>query len=273
MFAMQFGCILSPFDLRDFKIKAAATALPDTYTCPIDVKVKSQGSVGSCVAHAVSSILEYHTNAAVSLSTNFLYGIQKKLFNRDGKGMILRDACKIAVEYGDMLLEDCPGNVEVPKCHGIAAEAFEDKDKLERAITYHISNYFLCSNAEEIKQALVNHGPVLASMKWYNNYKTDKNGVLYGDQSGSYNYHAIMVYGYTPEGFWCQNSWGKTWGKGGKFFVPNNIKFNEARGFVDCDGCGTHDDIHVPKRNWLFDIFYKGINVLVNIVYKLIYKN
>lgn len=270
---MQFGCIPSSYDVRDYKIIATAVALPDTYTCPIEVKVKSQGSVGSCVAHAVSSILEYHTNAVTSLSTNFIYGIQKQLFNRDHRGMIVREACKIAAEYGDMLLEDCPGNTEVPKCHDIASEAFADEEKLNKARNYHISSYFSCSTPEEIKQALINYGPVLASMKWYNTFKVGKDGILTGEQEGEHSYHAIMIYGYTPDGFWCQNSWGKSWGKGGKFFVPNSIKFVEARGFVDCNGCGNHDDIHVHKRNKVLDVLYKCINVIVNFFTKLLNKN
>ena len=82
-----------------------------------------------------------------------------------------------------------------------------------------------------------------------------------------------MIYGYTPEGFWCQNSWGKSWGKSGTFFVPNDITFNEVRGFVDDDECGEPEDIYIPSTNTFTKIFYKIINAIVNFCKNLFNKN
>ena len=267
---MQFGCILSPYDSRDYRLKAGATkaTLPEEYSCPIKMKVKNQGLVSSCVAHAVSSILEYHAASGTSLSTNFIYGIQKKLFNRSAQGMYLRDACKIAADYGDMLLSDCTGNNEVPKCHTKAEKAFDDAEKLARASNYRILKYFYCANADEIKHAIYNYGPVLASLKWYNNYSVDKNGVLYRSKLGpkGYGYHAVVIYGYTKDGFWCQNSWGSWWGLGGKFFVPNDIKFQEVRGIVDWNGIA---ELKEPNPEGFLDLLYKGFNAVVNFFIKI----
>jgi C1A family cysteine protease len=266
---MNFGCLPSTYDARDFKLNLSAESapLPEEYCCPLKMKVKDQRWVASCVAHATSSILEYHAVPQVDLSTTFIYGIQKQLFNRDGKGMMLRDACKIAADYGDMLYEDCVGNHEVPSAHRRADEAFADKEKLDRASKYRILKYFYCSNNKEIKHALYNYGPVLASMKWYDNYTTDKDGVLIGEQRGDYGWHAIVIYGYTKEGFWCQNSWGKDWGKDGRFFVPNNIKLREARGFVDWNGT---DELKEPRTDGIFNFLYKCLNGIVNFIQKLI---
>ena len=268
---MNFGCILSSYDARDYKLGAAATSgeLPEEYSCPNKMPVKNQKSVSSCVAHAVSSILEYHSIPHQKLSTNFIYGIQKELFNRDGKGMILRDACKIAANYGDMLLDDCPGNTEVPACHETASKAFKDASKVERASAYRILKYFSCPKAEDIKHALYNYGPVLAAMKWYNTYKVSKDGVLTVDQSGTYGNHAIVVYGYNKDGFLCQNSWGTSWGNKGKFILPYSVKFNEARGFVDCDDVGELD---IPNTNGIFDLLYKALNAVVNFIRKILMK-
>lgn len=268
---MQFGCILSSYDSRDYKLKAGASKadLPEEFSLPLNMEVKNQRQVSSCVAHAVSSILEYHAIPKVSLSTNFIYGIRKELFNSEGKGMMLRDACKIAVDYGDMLLEDCPGNNEVPKSYDIANIAFNDQSKLATASKYRILKYFLCTSNKDIKYALYNYGPVLASMKWYNNYTVGRDGMLSGDSKGEYGNHAIVIYGYTPDGFWCQNSWGKSWGKGGRFFVPNSIKFNEARGFVDWNGT---DKLKEPNQDGILNILYKCLNAIVNFISKLINK-
>ena len=132
---MEFGCKLSPRDVRDFKIKAmpaGAAPLPEEYICDLNINVKNQKSVSSCVAHAISSILEYHAKGKYELSTNFIYGAQNAVCGRsEGKGMFLRDACKIVTGYGDMLLDDCPGNTETPKCYEIAEQARVLKERLE----------------------------------------------------------------------------------------------------------------------------------------------
>lgn len=266
---MTFGCNLSTYDARDYKLKSDVTkeaTLPDSYSCPLLAPVKNQKQVASCVAHAVSSILEYHAVPYRALSTNFIYGIQSELFNRHGKGMILRDACKIAADYGDMIIEDCPGNNEVPECHSIASTALDDENKVARAHEFRILKYFLCTDADSIKYALYNYGPVLGSLKWYSDYKVDRNGILVGGQSKDFSYHAVMIYGYTPEGFWCQNSWGKSWGKEGRFFVPSSIKFSEARGFVDWNGS---TELKEPNLNSFTNILYRCFNAIVNIVRKL----
>ena len=57
------GCIESPFDLRDYKLKIASKEeVPSSFSIQYDHNVKSQGSIPSCVAHSVSSILESYTN-------------------------------------------------------------------------------------------------------------------------------------------------------------------------------------------------------------------
>ena len=268
---MKFGCILSTYDSRDFKLKASATAtdVPDEYSCPLKMSVKNQGQVGSCVAHAVSSILEYHAVPEQKLSTNFIYGLQKKLFNREGEGMMLRDACKIAADYGDMCLEDCPGNTEVPNCYKVAEDAFADSAKLAKASEYRILKYFLCSSNKDIKYAIYNYGPVLASIRWYDTFKVSRDGILSGVQTGSFGNHAIVIYGYTKDGFLCQNSWGSNWGKDGRFFLPNRVKIREARGFVDWNGT---DELKEPSTGSVWNLLYKCFNAIVNLITKLLNK-
>lgn len=268
---MKFGCELSTYDSRDFKLSSAASSakLPDEYCCPLKMPVKDQYYVSSCVAHAVSSILEYHAVPQKKLSTNFIYGIQRRLFNREGEGMIMRDACKIAADYGDMLLEDCPGNYEVPNCYRNAEKAFDDAEMRERASEYRILKYFLCTSNKDIKHAIYNYGPVLGAIRWYDNFSIDKDGKVVGEEKGDYGNHAIVIYGYTKDGFWCQNSWGKNWGKEGRFFLPNSIKIREARGFVDWNGS---DELKEPNPNSLTILLYKGFNAIVNLFRKLFIK-
>ena len=266
---MEFGCKLSTYDSRDFTLKASIEQIPDTYICPLKMPVKNQKNICSCVAHATSSILEYHTQPYQELSTNFIYGIRKKLFNSEGTGMMLRDACKIVADYGDPIIEDCPGNTEVPECFEQAAATFAEQAKMTKAREYRVLKYFLCLSNSDIKHAIYKHGPVLAAIRWYHNYTVAADGTLVGEQKGSYGHHAIVIYGYTPDGFWCQNSWGAKWGKEGRFFLPNTIRINEARGFIDWNGV---DELKEPHTGGIWNLIYKGINAIVNIIRKFIEK-
>ena len=264
------GCIFSDYDSRDYTLKSNKDELPKEYACNLIIPIKNQGSVSSCVAHACSSILEYHTNPHRLLSTNFIYGIQKELFNREGKGMILRDACKIIANYGSPDVHLCPGNTEVPNCYEIASTAMADEDIVANAAQYRILKYFKCRTSEDIKYAVYNYGPVLVAYKWYKDYKV-KDAVLVGEENEYTGGHALVIYGWNEVGFMVQNSWGPLWGKRGSCVIPYSIPFREAYGIIDA----TVEDLKnlkQPVKNSIANLIYKGINYLVNLVRKFLYK-
>jgi C1A family cysteine protease len=262
------GCLKSPIDVRDYKLASSGKAdLPEEYEVSTLPRVKNQRSVNSCVAHSTSSILEYYEKImgrTQDLSTNFIYGIQKSECGHDGQGMYLRDACKIVCKYGDMLEDNCPGNNEVPKCWDIAEIALDNEEYKEAAQAFKIKSYFSCTSNNAIKKAIMNYGPVLASIDWYDSYKPNKSGILATAKSGDHGYHAIMIYGWDKTGFKCQNSWGSSWGKKGRFVAPYEIKIAEARCFVD----EIDTEVIVPKRNALLDFFYSIINTILNLFKK-----
>lgn len=260
-----YGCLPPQIDIRDYKLSKTTKSsdLPQTYVLCNLPKVKNQKNVSSCVAHATSSILESHdvNIGDNTLSTNFIYGIQKQFCGHDGSGMYLRDACKIVKEYGDMLESDCSGNTEIPDCWDKAEEALTFNDYTNKAAHFKIKSYFTCHSNDDIKQAIYTYGPVLASVKWYDTFKyTD--GLLVGEQKGDYGYHAIMIYGWNETGFLCQNSWGISWGNKGRFILPYGIPVAEAKGLVDA--VSDDSDFIKPKRNTILDIIYKLINIISN---------
>lgn len=261
----KYGCNPPKIDVRDYKLAKAIKddSLPVAYTPMVLPKVKNQGSVSSCVAHATSSILEYYdlNLGKNTLSTNFIYGIQRKECGHEGSGMYLRDACKIVTKYGDMLESECSGNYEIPKCWGLAEKALENTTAKDEALYFRAESYFNCKSNDDIKRAIFNYGPVLASIKWYGTFKVNNDGVLEGKQSGDYGYHAIMIYGWNACGFLCQNSWGTHWGEKGRFILPYNIPVAEAKGIIDAE----YNTLIKPKRNAFLDIVYKIVNFILNI--------
>lgn len=256
---------LEKIDLRDYHINknvAAAQDYPEEFSLETSwMKVKNQGHVSSCVAHAMSTILEYHMKGEVDLSTNFIYGIQNKLCGHDGEGMYLNDALKIAKEYGDMMEVDCGGNTEVPKCWEPAEKALEDVEKANRAKQFRIKSYYSCKDESSIKYALMNYGPLLIAVKWYDKYKIKDDQLIF-DTTTNYGGHAMVCYGWNKDGWLIQNSWGRIFAGDGRFVLPYSSPFREAKGVVDMPNEG---DIVVPSHdNKIWDFILKLVSAVVN---------
>lgn len=92
-----------------------------------------------------------------------------------------------------------------------------------------VDEYRWCFSIEELKKAILNVGPVVIGINWYQDmYGTDKNGLVKvsGNHVGG---HAIMVTGFIPDFdvnnsptpvFQWVNSWGPGYGKGGVGYIP-----------------------------------------------------
>ena len=254
-----FGALLSPFDARDYKLVASSTeTFPDTFELP-KVTVKNQGAVGSCVAHAASSLVEYHHKRQHGekkvFSTEFIYGL-RDIGYYIGEGMCLRDALSTLRKYGDVPLTDLRGNNKCPKAMENVNSKFDDLR--EKAYPNRISSYFRVNDVNSIKSALMNHGYVLVSMNWHDGAKL-VDGV-YTPTDKIRGRHAIVLYGWNEKGWLAQNSWGSLWGNKGRFIIPFNFAFNERWGVTD----DITEDIIVPKRSKIRDFFYKIYNAIVN---------
>jgi C1A family cysteine protease len=240
-----------------------AASYPDNFTLVDLPEIKNQGAVGSCVAHTASEIIEYfngkETGNQEKMSTDFIYGMQGIAFNRLESGMFLRDACKIIKEYGDCLKTSVSTNIEQPQCTN-ELKAKLTNDIYKEALNYQVKSYARCANDNAIKHALMNYGPVMASTKWYDRYNIKKNIITF-DTTTNYGYHAIMIYGWTSQGWLCQNSWGKKWNGNGRFILPFG-QVCEAWSFVD----NINSDIKQPKRNSFLDIIYRLLNTFINFI-------
>ena len=261
------GCLPEKVDIRDYKIKkkvAMAVEYPETFEAKRGLYIKSQGSVGSCVAHATTEILESHYTNCGKLSTNFLYGIHKKLCGTLGPGMYLRDACKIVKEYGCPSYELCSGNTEVNRVYEIAEKAFDRQEVLEDAAKHRIDSFAKLKTINDIKYALMNYGPVLSSIDWYSQNKV-VDGILIraGEKDGG---HAIMLYGWNEQGWLMQNSWGKSWGKGGCCILPYDYPLTGTYSFVPASSMDT--DIIIPSPNKVTDVIFAIINAILNLFVK-----
>jgi len=218
-----FGAVPSPPDIRDYVLSTPnldTSNLPSSYIIK-PLKIKSQGSQLTCVAHVLSSIVEFHTmkdtNERINYSTEFIYGcrLDSDYF---GEGMYLRDGLKVIQKYGDVEYSVLPGNSNVPQAYDKVSQNFEQLQPL--AYPNRISTYYKINSLDELKYSLYHYGPVAASMHWYKGAKVDKNGIYQYNPANSKSGHAVLIIGWTEDNLIIQNSWGTTFGKHGLFYVP-----------------------------------------------------
>ena len=265
-----FSNLVSPYDVRDYRIATVAREFPETFVLP-EVTVKNQGSVGSCVAHACSSVVEYHNKRQegtdIVFSTEFIYGYRPAGYYV-GEGMYIRNALKTLREVGDCPKSDLSGNHVYDKAmEAVEANLEELKNK---AYPHRVSTYAKVTTVEEIKQALMDFGYVVVSMPWHKDYKL-KNGVYTFTSNETSGYHCVVVYGWDERGWLVHNSWGTGWGQKGKFVVPFDFKWTEA--WAVTDEVKGEGDIVRPADNWFIRTFSPIINKIANWFWKLFKKN
>ncbi len=264
-----FSTLVSPFDIRDYKIAAVERDFPDTFSLP-EVSVKNQGSVGSCVAHACSSVVEFHNKRQegtdIVFSTEFIYGYRPAGYYV-GEGMYIRNALKTLREIGDCPLSELRGN---HKC-AEAMEAVEAKiDELkDLAYPHRISTYAKVKTVSEIKQALTDFGYVVVSMRWHEDYKL-VDGVYTYTSNKKRGYHCVVIYGWNEKGWLVHNSWGTSWGNKGKFIVPFDFKWREA--WAVTDQIVDAGSLVRPADNWFVRTFGPMLNKIANFFWKLFWK-
>lgn len=266
---LSIDVINSPYDIRDYGI-CAANDFPSEHKCPISTSIKNQGSKPTCVAHAVSSLIEYHykrqTSNSEIFSTEFIYGYREPTYYQ-GNGMIIKNALNTILKYGDPFLYECKGNSDVEDAKK-AVDANIDTLK-DCAYPHRISTYYRCNSDAEIKTALMTHGPVVASMNTYDGGNL-VNDVYVWNPNAKYGRHCILIIGWNETGWLIQNSWGTYYGGDGCFTLPFNFKLNEAWGVTD-----TIDDndlmINKPEK-WKV-VLSSIINYIVNLIRQITKQN
>lgn len=259
------GVVESSYDVRDYKIKADSE-FPEEFELPYKVSVKNQGSKPTCVAHALSSLVEYHnlieTGKYRKFSTEFIYGT-RGIGYYIGDGMVIRDALKTIQKYGDCYYVDCPGNHDTADAMKNINEKVEEYRDL--AYPHRIGSYYRVRTQEEIKTALMNHGPVVISMTCKDNAYIADDTYCYPQGAENSGRHCVLIVGWNENGWIIQNSWGALYAGDGYFTLPFDFKINEAWGTTD-----QKDDYSLLKRkarNKFMNKVYEIINRIINWVY------
>ena len=253
-----FGAIESKIDVRDYQVACAAAPnveLPEVFELNMRA-VKNQHSVSSCVAHALAAAVEYFNfmqeKTDTTMSTEFIYGNRINHIYTD-KGMIIRDALENLRKYGTCPNSSMPGNIEVPE----AIRRF-NQDALgviPAAYPNRITNYCSLYKKNDMKLWLMTKGPIVFSIKWYENYWLTVNNELHFDEkSEPSGCHCMVIYGWNKEGWLFQNSWGNTWGDGGRAVYPYDATIREAWGVEDTCYSTYKDDLVMQLKDQINEL-------------------
>lgn len=266
----SFGALFSKKDVRDYQIDCST--VPAEFPTEFELKmpnVKSQGSVGSCVAHAIATTIEYFNklqeNNSDEMSVGYIYGNRTNT-THTGKGMYMRDAIANTCKYGDVTKDLFPYNEEVP---GII-HRFEDSvgELFDKGCTNRFTSYYRLYTVDEIKTSLINNGPVIFAIKWYKDIKV-VDGMITTSQNVDGGGHCMVIYGWDERGWKIQNSWGAKWSKNGRAVLPYEVKIREAWGIVDTLS-GSTTNVVKPYSSKFGKIVAKIFNALINYVYWII---
>jgi C1A family cysteine protease len=266
------GALFSKPDVRDYVATTKLLKFPEEFELKMP-KVKSQGAVGSCVAHSLSTVVEYfnkkETGRYREMSTGYIYG-NRRLSLYKGSGMYTRDAIRTVSKYGDVPNTYFNVNVEVPE----AIEKFEaEVDKIEeKGYNFKFAEYFKLKNDESIKTSLMENGPVVFVMHWFDDIKV-KDGVMQTEcvKTKKTSGHCMVIYGWNAQGWKVQNSWGANWGNKGNVIIPYDVPFKEAWGVRDAETTSSLV-LKKPFKTKLGEKIAKLLNNIISFVYNMIHK-
>lgn len=203
-------------DVRDRLYEPTLSPLPPTWPPPRKLFVMDQGKQGACtgyaLAAAVNLLLSRNPSAdaktqARRVSPHMLYRMARRHDEWPGEsdeGSSLRGALRGFYNCGACRLDLW----ETPGDKSFSLDAAKDA-RLTALGAY----YRLRPSLSDYHAALSETGVVYVSAGAHSGWDDPKEGVI-APGSGSA-LRAFVLVGYDATGFWVQNSWGPSWGRGG----------------------------------------------------------
>lgn len=267
------GALFSKPDVRDYTAHAELSEFPNEFELNMP-KIKDQMSVSSCVAHAISTVVEYfaqkESGTYEEMSTGYIYG-NRRFSIYKGEGMYTKDALHTVTKYGDVPSVYFPENIEVPD----AIEKFEEEvDKIEHfGYVFKFHEYFKLKDKAAIKTALMESGPVVMVMSWFDDIRI-VDGVMKtkGVKTLKTGGHCMVIYGWNEIGWKVQNSWGDNWGNHGNVVIPYDVKIKEVWGVKDAESDSSLI-LEKPFNTAFGEKIAKFLNTIISFVYNIFHKN
>ena len=161
----------------------------------------------------------------IYLSRLFLYYEERKIEGtiEEDSGAMLRDGMKVLNKLGTSPEADYPYIIE----------NFRNKPTkiaYKHAKKYRITSYNRVWDLNDLKLALAEKSPVVCGIKIFESFESEKvatTGIVPMPKPDEtiLGGHAVLAVGYNNQTkqVILRNSWGKTWGDKGYFYVPYNV--------------------------------------------------
>jgi hypothetical protein len=223
------GVIPSPPDPRDWLYSKVASpiSLPKKHRCDITLlPVRDQGNKGTCVGQAGANTDEVfqfkERGKAERLSSLYLYSMCKQLDGYpDIEGTFLRTLMKVLTKYGTPAESCMPyyTDWDKPPKPNLALHCLARMNRLK--------SYAKVQTEQELKQALVEQGPVPIAMMLTTSFFNARNGVVPKEAEGALlGGHAMTLIGYDDEArlYEAIGSWGNApCTRNGHHFIPYEL--------------------------------------------------
>lgn len=262
-----FGALASKPDIRNYRLNMRKPVdLPKTFVLPMP-PVKNQGTVSSCVAHALAVLIEYFLDTQfdteVQMSVGYIYG--NKL--NEGKGMVTRQAISQICAEGDVYYHDFPYNEEIPRIRTLLEQKKKELAACAKPLVS--TAYFSLKGEKEIKTALLENGPVVIAVDWQKDMRV-RDGAISSQFKEKTGGHCMILYGWNEKGWLIQNSWGTDWGDKGRATWPYEYKIREAYSVI------VNEELELRKpfqtKTKIGKFFVRAINFVYTTIYGWRYK-
>lgn len=195
--------------------------------------VYDQMSLGSCVSNGVAAVSQFLWKKSPEgdriPSRLFIYyngRIIEDCVNEDG-GLMIRDAIKAVVKYGECLESEWPydeSKFAVKPNKGCYSHALTHKVLVYKRIS---------SSIQDMRQCLADGNPIVFGATLYESFEAEnvtKTGVVKIPEPNEkvVGGHAMVIVGYDDHfgHFIVRNSWGESWGFKGHCFIPQDYLTN-----------------------------------------------
>ena len=208
-------------------------------------EVRDQGSCGSCWAFATAGVLEsamlIKNGAASDLSEQYLVSCNKRGYDCGGGWFAhdyhVNEYIPEELRAGAVLEIDEPYTAKNGQC-----VSPHDKEAIAESWSY-VGKSFSHPRVNEIKKAILDHGPVATTVCVSVGFVLYKEGVFDNAGCDEIN-HAVVLVGWNDdEGYWImRNSWGADWGEGGYMRIAyGSSAIGRFTNYVEYEG-GYYED-------------------------------
>lgn len=201
-------------DIRDRMYEPTLSPLRSALPPPKGLHILNQGNEGACTGFALAAVINLLMDRKrlgsarpQRVSPHMLYLMARRHDEWPGEkdeGSSLRGALRGFYNCGACRSDLWP--TKDPDNFSLATA----KDARRNALGAY---YRLRPNLADFHAAINETGVIYASAAVHAGWDNPKNGQI--EPGAGTSLHAFAIVGYDAEGFWVQNSWGKTWGKSG----------------------------------------------------------